>query len=247
MPEYLPFFLLAVAFGAYIQTVTGFAFSIFLLAAVTLFHLAPIPLTATALNIMNLALASVVVLPGLHKVDYRILWQFLLGMLPAMAVGVVALSYLNENAQQILKLLLGLVILAGGLVLAWRPDPLKSRSGSAGFVIAGAVGGFFGGLFSVAGPPVVYQAYRQPLTLATIRMTLLTLFSISAAGRLGMVAVHGDLTMEVIKTGVISIPVVMLAAWLGRRFPPPVSERTLRRFAFILLMLSGALVIFTAI
>jgi len=247
MPESLPFFLFAVALGAYIQTVTGFAFGIFLLASVTLFHLASIPLTATALNIMNLALASVVVLPGLRKVDYRILWQFLLGMMPAMAVGVVALSYLNANAQQVLKILLGFVILSGGLVLAWRPDPLKSRSGATGFVVAGAIGGFFGGLFSVGGPPVVYQLYRQPLMLSTIRITLLTLFSISSVGRLGMVAVDGGLTMEVIKVGVISVPVVMVAAWIGRRFPPPVSERTLRRFAFLLLMFSGALVIFTAL
>src|SRR5690606_6789413 len=99
MPESLPLFLLAVAIGTYIQAVTGFALGIFLLAAVTLLHLGSIPATATALNIMNLALGAVVVVPQLRKADGRIVAQSLIGLVPAMVIGVLLLSYLNSNAQ----------------------------------------------------------------------------------------------------------------------------------------------------
>lgn len=239
MPESLPLFLLAVAIGTYIQAVTGFALGIFLLAAVTLLHLGSIPATATALNIMNLALGAVVVVPQLRKADSRIVAQSLIGLVPAMVIGVLLLSYLNSNAQNLLKALLGAVIIAAGLVLVCRPDPLPRRSSPAAFVGTGFLGGFFGGLFSVSGPPIVYQLYRQPIPVQTIRITLLTLFSLASLGRLVVVGLHGDLTLDVVKIGLLSLPVVAAMAWIGNRFPPPVSERTLRRGIFALLMLSG--------
>ena len=239
MPSSLPLFLIAVAIGTYIQTVTGFALGIFVLASVALLHLASIPLTATALNIMNLGLASIVVIPGLRKVDGRIIVLSLFGMLPAMVVGVVLLDYLNTNAQHVLKMLLGGLIMAGGLVLACRPDPLEERSAPPAFVAAGALGGLFGGLFSVAGPPMVYLLYRQPIAIQTIRMTLLALFSMTSLGRLVVVTAHGDMTLRILEVGLMSLPVVAVAAWFGKRFPPPVSERNLRRGIFVLLMLTG--------
>lgn len=239
MPDSLPLFLLAVAIGAYIQAVTGFALGIFLLAAVTLLHLGSIPVTATALNIMNLALALVVVVPRLRKADGPIIGLSLAGMLPAMLIGLLTLDYLNSNAQHLLKILLGVLIMAAGLIMALRPDPLKQRSSPLAFLVTGSLGGFFGGLFSVSGPPLVYQLYRQPMSMPTIRITLLTLFSLASIGRLVMVALHGDLTLDIIKIGTLSLPVVAVAAWLGTRFPPPVSERNLRRGIFVLLMLAG--------
>ena len=92
MPESIPLFLAAVAVGCYIQTVTGFALGIFVLTVVSLTQVASIPVTATALNIMNLMLASVVVLPRLRQVNWRLVVLSLAGGLPAMALGVFALG-----------------------------------------------------------------------------------------------------------------------------------------------------------
>ena len=63
-----------------------------------------------------------------------------------------------------------------------------ARVGGGEEVGAGALGGFFGGLFSISGPPVVYQFYRQPVPAATLRLTLVALFSLTSMGRLAVVA-----------------------------------------------------------
>ena len=247
MPESIPLFLAAVAIGCYIQTVTGFALGIFVLTVVTLTQVASIPVTATALNIMNLMLGSMVVLPRLRQVNWRLIVLSLAGGLPAMVLGVLALGYLDRNAEHLLHLLLGGLIFAAGAVMARRPDQRDTLSSAPAFIGAGALGGFFGGLFSIGGPPVVYQFYRQPVPAATLRLTLVALFSLTSLGRLTVVAANGDLTSDVLRTGLMSLPVVALAAWLGRRYPPPLSERAMRRLVFLLLMLSGAAVTLLAL
>ena len=62
--------------------VTGFALGIFVLTVVTLTQVASIPVTASALNIMNLMLGSVVVLPRLRQVNWRLIALSLAGGLP---------------------------------------------------------------------------------------------------------------------------------------------------------------------
>jgi len=247
VPESIPLFLAAVAVGCYIQTVTGFALGIFVLTVVTLTQVASIPVTATALNIMNLMLGSVVVLPRLRQVNWRLITLSLLGGMPAMALGVLLLDYLDRNAEHVLHLLLGLLIFAAGAVMSRRPNQRDTVSSPPAFIGAGALGGFFGGLFSIGGPPVVYQFYRQPVPAATLRLTLVALFAITSLGRLIVVTLNGDLTSEALHTGLIGLPLVALVSWLGHRYPPRLSERTMRRLVFLLLMASGAAVTLLAL
>lgn len=243
----IPLFLLAVAIGAYVQAVTGFALGLLVLAFVAVLGIASIALTANVLTILFIVSGIAVVLPARSMGDVRLVWAAGAAMLPMTVVGVIALGYLSGSVQYVLKILLGLFIMGGGAVLAWRPEPLPRRSKPAGFVMAGAIGGFFAGLLGVGGPPVVYQFYRQPLPVHTIRLSLLVLFTIVCLGRLGIVAIEGDLSISVVMLGVISIPVVIFSSWLGNRFPPPLGETGLRRAAFVLLIGTGALVVGTAL
>jgi uncharacterized membrane protein YfcA len=239
-------FLAAVAFGAYVQAVTGFALGIFVLGAVVLLDISSIAITATALNFMTLATGSVVVLPRLRSVHWRLVMMTLVGLMPMMVVGVLALNYLSAHSQLMLRLLLGLLVMAGGFVLVWRPRPREKLSGRTSFISMGAVGGVLGGLFSVPAPPLVYQLYRQPLSVLTVRATLIALFSALGIGRLVVVGLEGDISEQVLQISAFSIPVVLVAAWLGNRFPPRISDTTMRRSVFALLMVAGGFITFTS-
>ncbi|WP_101674866.1 sulfite exporter TauE/SafE family protein [Alloalcanivorax mobilis] len=247
MDTSLLLFLAAVALGAYVQSITGFALGIFVLAAVALLHFSSIPVAAMAMNIMTLANSTVMVLPRLKKVHWPTLRLTLIGTMPAMVVGVLLLNGLSNHAQNILRILLGLMIIGGGLVLVWRPHPRATLSSKGGFIGMGLISGLLGGLFSVSGPPLVYQFYRQPLPLLRIRITLVTLFSIMSVGRLTVVGVQGQITEEVLRMGGLSIPVVLAAAWLGTRYPPRISDKALRRGVFVLLVITGSGIVFTAL
>lgn len=76
-----------------------------------------------------------------------------------------------------------------------------------------------GGLFSTAGPPLVYHLYRQPLPVAVIRETLVAVFGINAVLRLALVAGSGNI--RPLRPG----PVYWQSRWSGLAQLPPAISR----------------------
>tara|TARA_E500000178_G_scaffold171835_1_gene171177 strand:- start:372 stop:737 length:366 start_codon:yes stop_codon:yes gene_type:complete len=111
----------------------------------------------------------------------------------------------------------------------------------------GTVGGLLGGLFSASGPLLGWFAYSQPLSVAIIRATLLGYFVLATSARTVIVFFEGSLTNTVLLYAALGAPVVVLGAWLGRRFPPLVSEAALKRGVFVGLLLMGIWICATAL
>jgi hypothetical protein len=107
-------------------------------------------------------------------------------------------------------------------------------------VIVGALSGLMGGMFSTAGPPLVYHFYRQPLPIQVIRETLVAVFGLNAILRLLLVVLAGNIPSAAYWPCLLAIPVVIAATALARKFPPPLSPLMFRRAVFCLLFLSGA-------
>jgi uncharacterized protein len=120
-----------------------------------------------------------------------------------------------------------------------RPRPLARLSRPWACVAAGFWGGLLAGLFSASGPVLGWFAYRQPLTVAAIRTTLLAGFAFTTSLRTVVVGAGGGLTAEVWVLFLTGLPLVLAGTWAGRSLPPPVSEATLKRLAFALLLLMG--------
>ncbi|WP_171902498.1 hypothetical protein [Sinorhizobium sp. RAC02] len=97
-----------------------------------------------------------------------------------------------------------------------------------------------GGLFSTAGPPLVFQFYRQPLPHRVVRETLAAIFSLNSLFRLGLVATRNDWQPHALLWVSAGLPAVLVSTYLTRRWPPALSAQTLRFAAFVLLVLSGA-------
>jgi len=68
---------------------------------------------------------------------------------------------------------------------------------------------------------------------------LLSVFLLSAVVRTSMVAAQGQLTLEMITFSLICLPIVTLATWLGKHYPPPLTAQAQRHAAFFLLILIG--------
>ena len=139
----------------------------------------------------------------------------------------------------VLQWLLGLTILACAMLLVLRTQPLERVSGRGSFVFFGTISGVLGGLFSSAGPPMVYHLYRQPLPLAVIRNTLLLLFSFNAVLRLSLVTWQGTLKVSTLWLSLEALPVVVGLTWLVRRYASADSMRAVRRMVFVLLLAAG--------
>jgi uncharacterized membrane protein YfcA len=229
-------FLMIVGVSTYFQTVTGFGLGMIVMGAVSGLDLMPVAIIAAINSILSLV-NSMFALPGAwHHVNWRLTRVVLFGMLPSTIVGVMALHYLGSTYSTFIKLLLGISIIFGGINIAATARPDKQRSKRSGFFISGILSGTLDGLFGLAGPPLVYQFYRQCLSVPTIRYSLIFLFGASAASRTVIVAAQSQLTYQVMMLSVLSLPVGALATVFAKRYPPPLTEAGMRRFASIILI-----------
>lgn len=244
--EQIIFFILVMILGSYTQTVTGFGMGMIVLGFVAQLDLTSITFASVIISLMMLANGSIALKGKIDVIDRQALTYALIGLVPALILGVLLLTYLSRDFARILQGILGAAIFMGGVFIMLRPEPLKVRSGNLSFSIAGATAGVLGGLFSIAGPPLVYQYYRQPFNLENIRLSLLAIFLMMNIGRLIVLAIQGELTVEMLWIGLLCVPAVSFATIAGRRWPPPVSDNTMRRIAFLLLVLIGISLMLTA-
>ncbi|MDO5632797.1 MAG: sulfite exporter TauE/SafE family protein [Paracoccus sp. (in: a-proteobacteria)] len=245
-PELIAFWLIA-AVAAWVQTQAGFALGLILMGAVGALGLMPVPQAAAVTSVLVVMHGVTVLLRGWRAADLRVLAALLIGALPGIVVGYVLLSWLAGSTVAGLQLLLGLVIAGSALQLAWRPGTIEQPTSPPVMTVTGFSGGILGGLFATSGPPVIWQLYRQPMALHTVRTTLLAFFFVTQVFRLGVVIASGGLTLPLLVTATGAAPAVLLGTWIARRFPPPVSPATIRKVALVLLFASGASMVITGL
>lgn len=239
--------LAIILIGSYFQTATGFGLAMIVIGAASGVGLAPVATLAAVVSFVTLT-NSVVALPGkMHHIDWSAMRSVALGVVPAIVVGVQLLDYLSAAAADLLQVLLGATIVLSGIVFALRPPQLRARSSGWSFFTSGFLAGLFGGLFGMAGPPVIFQFYRQPLELVAIRNMLILVFACTSGTRTLFVAWQGKLDSEIWTLTAFAVPLVALTTLIGRRFPPPFSALTMRRLVFVALMLIGVRLVSTAL
>jgi uncharacterized protein len=232
-------FLALTGIAAYTQTLTGFAFGLITMAGVGLTGLLSLPDAAMIVSVLTFVNAAQMLLKGWRDVAWREFSLVMLTSIPMLFVGYWLLEWLAGTRSDLLRLILGFAIILSSLQLARKPEPLATRSTDGSFLFFGSIAGLLGGMFSTAGPPLVYHLYRQPMPLVTVRETLVTVFALNAVTRAGLVTFSGNLPSWSTLSGLLAIPVVMGATHAARRWPPPLSPGAMRRIVFILLFLSG--------
>jgi uncharacterized membrane protein YfcA len=243
-PELL--LLAFIAFGAYVQSIAGFAMAMLAVALAAAFTPLPLPLVAST----TMLAAFVNVVGGLHglyhHVDVRGWRAMTLVQVPAVWLGLALLHWLSTDAALVLRLLLGTFITGAGLAMLLHPQPQPERSPAAAFAAVGGVGGVLNGMFAAGGPIAGWFLYRQPMRADAIRATLLAYFMVGSGTRVLSVAVTGGFDAQVLRLAAIAIPVTLVFTWLGRAFRPPLGEAATRRVAFSLLLVSGVLILVDA-
>lgn len=231
--------LLAIAAGAaYLQTVTGFGLGLVLMGAIGLTRAITLPDAAVLVSVFTIVNAVQVLRHANRDVAWREFALVMLCNLPALAGGYLLLNWLAGSRIEWLRLILGLAVIGASLQLALSPAQGERPSGAPSFALCGIASGLMAGLFSTAGPPLVYHFYRQPMPMRRIRDTLIGVFGLNAALRLAMVAAGGALSWR-LAPGLLAVPVIAATTSLARRFPPPLSPAMFRRVVFVLLLASG--------
>ncbi|HEX2546593.1 MAG TPA: TSUP family transporter [Ramlibacter sp.] len=232
-------FLLCVVVATCAQSITGFALVLILLGLASLFELAPLSDVANVGSVLALATVAVALRGPRKALDTGILRSSIAGSVFGIAAGVALLVWLQANVVMLLRLLLGIVVIGCAVVVLVRAEPLARRSSHASFAGFGFLAGVLGGLFSASGPPLVYQFYRQPIPLDSVRDTLVATLAAGSLIRLAMVVPAGQFTLDALLLSVLSLPVAMGVTWWLRRHPPAWKRETVLKIVCALLVVTG--------
>ncbi|GAB3653737.1 TSUP family transporter [Ramlibacter alkalitolerans] len=233
-------FLVCVALASSLQNITGFALALILLGLTGLFELAPLPDVANVATVLSLANAAIQ-LRGTHKSLRWSAWRHTVsGSVFGVAAGVALLAWLSANVVMVLRLLLGVVVIACAIVVLVRTLPRATQSSGISFGGYGFLSGLLGGLFSASGPPLVYHFYRQPWDLDSLRDTLVASLAFGSLLRLALVIPTGQFSPRALWLSAVTVPLVMTITWWMRRHPPAWRRETVLKVVCGLLLVTGA-------
>ncbi|MDR2300042.1 MAG: TSUP family transporter [Comamonas sp.] len=239
--------LIVVALASACQNLTGFAFALIFVGLAGALHLLPI---ADAANVAGLlSLVNGVVYLRSHPFKPR--WDLLKPMLISSQIGVLLglglLHLLSGSLVNILRMLLGVTIIACAVLLLSQKGRREQPSGTRAMYVAGGLSGLLGGLFSTSGPPIVYHLYREPLPAELIRQCLLVLFLANTVLRLGIVISTGELNRASVIVAAFAMPVVAGVTWVLAKHPPRLPVRVLQWLVCSLLLLAGVSMLLSAL
>ena len=194
---------------------------------------------AAAISVLALLNIAMSLNDAYKHIDKRLFWCLTLGQIPAIAIGIQLLNFLGREATTVLELIFGMFVLSGSLSLAFNPTPQERVSSRSATVAAGFAGGLFGGMFAASGPIVGWFVYRQPLIISAVRASLLAMLGATTITRTIMVTIDGIFDRVLIIMIAVAIPVVFIATFIARRYPPAVTDRQFRRSVFFMMFLVG--------
>ena len=121
-------FALTVLIGSYVQSVTGFAMGMIVVAIVGGLRIVDIPTLGASLSFLTILNVVLALRGDLQRVHKPLFLWLALGQLPAIFFGLQLMNWLDGNTRWLLELCLGLFIAAGGLSLSVRPQQRLCRS-----------------------------------------------------------------------------------------------------------------------
>jgi hypothetical protein len=232
-------FLLCVALATCAQSLSGFAFALILLGLAGLLELAPLADLANVATVLGLANALVALRGSRRHLDMPAFRDITLGGAVGILLGVLLLGWLSVNVTLLLRVLLGLTVMACAVIVLMETAALRERSSPGSFRLWGAVSGLLTGLFATGGPPLVYHFYRQPMALRTVRDTLVATLAASALLRLVVAIPAGQFSANALKLSLLAAPLVFGLSWWLERHPPGWSRPAVLRLVCTLLLLTG--------
>lgn len=169
-----------------------------------------------------------------HNQDKQQVKRFLLASCVGAPFGLVAFIYAN---QQVLKILLGIGVLFGVLLLA-RGRDLTHAHVSLDWSM-GVISGFLLTSTSTNGPPLVFAMQVRKSDPQVFRSTLNMVFLVSGIYGLVLFAAFGEIALSEIWISLALLPSMIAGVYAGRLIRSRVDPDRFRMLVLILLALAG--------
>jgi len=238
--HYTLYAMLIFAFAAFTQGFTGLGFGIIAIAGIA-FSPWDLERASVVINILLIFLNFTIIYAG--RKDFKIGWKLVGVILLGEGVGVpIGYWFIYTFGQRpVFRLSLGMVLIIFSLYFLFSPSIKKSLHLSTG-IAAGIVGGFFAGAFTAGGPPLalfLYSKYKSP---GDAKSTLQVVFMAATMWRLfNIMWYEKGVTVEVLFTASLSIPIVILFAFIGHLVTNHIPNTLYLKIVYLLIGFAGIL------
>lgn len=182
-------------------------------------------------------IAITILLKQWRSVDIKAAWRLILSSLIGIPFGLLLLKTAPEST---VKAILGVVLIGFGLYNLVKPNLPPLRSEKLAYLF-GWVAGVLGGAYNTNGPPVVIYGTLQKWDPENFRATLQCYFLPTGLMILIGHGLAGLWTPTVLRLYVYSLPVIMLAIFVGGKLNKVMSGGQFNRVIYALLVVMGAL------
>ena len=238
-PLDLPIFLIATFLGALVAGLSGFAFGL-VVASIWLYILTPLQ-TASLIIAFGLIVQGYAVWKLRHALDWNRLWPLVAGAAFGVPIGVAILTWANPAY---VRVGVGVFLVLYSLYALFRPVLKPVAAGPGTDIGAGFLNGVVAGITGLAGilvtiwsglrgwPKDQQRAVFQPVAVATFVMTAI------------WIGAKGAITTDTIRLFLFGLPALLAGTWLGMKLYGRLDEAKFRKLVLVLLLLSGAVLIY---
>ena len=224
--------------ASFFSTVSGFGFALVAMPVLTL--VMSVKAAVIFVLLLNLVLRAITMYRVRDGFDKENVILTTLGSVVGMVPGSRVLKVLLPAAR--LEVFLGAVLVAATVLLSLQCT-LPIRNKTCGRLGAGILGGFFGASTSVSGPPLVLYFLNEKLPKDVMRANMIWFFGLSGFLTVLVNYFYGNVSGTVDWSLLLyTIPVMLLAIWLGEKFFYRLNQHLFRKLALTVVLI-GALML----
>ena len=199
----------AVLGASVVRGYTGFGFA--MIVAITLGFIYNQPMITPMVLILDLTASLWLFVRVVRLVDWKSLKYIIIGAIPTLGLGTMALTMIPQRPMRIA---ISLIILTLCLVLKRAESPIKQQ-GRLPALGAGLISGFLSGLAALGGPPVVLYYFSSDRPVAQGRASMITFFFLVDIMALASCAMNGLVTPQIVKLGLGMLIPSFIGIWAG--------------------------------
>lgn len=223
------YILLIIFVATLVRSTFGFGESL-LGVPLLLFYL-PIETAVPLCVLISTFIAAILLLKDRKQVQFKSAKWLIIFAVLGIPIGLFALIYLDDK---IVKGVLGLFIVGYSVYSLISTNVFKLKTDNMWWLfVCGFFSGVFGGAYGLNGPPIVIYGDMRSWTPAHFRATLQAYFlPLSIIGLIGY-WFHGILGAEVLNYFLISLPVVLLAIYMGNYLNRKINGKSFLKYVHI--------------
>lgn len=227
--------MIVVFIAAIVQSTSGFGFGIVCMAILPI--IIPYKQATVLVLVTCLFLQVITIIRLRHYIRWKLI---LLPAVGAIICGAISVRLMLGLSETVMHLILGIFlwILALYLMLIAPKVQLKSHNPIIG-LIAGSIGGFMDGMFTIGGPPMV--AYFDSIVdePKVYQASLQMYFMLTTVNVIINNVICGNFTKALIQPACFTLVACFIGTMVGIKILNRISMTVVRKLAYLVMMVAG--------